>query len=99
MVVCSNIPAPSDTGCGTYDGTSNCCTQQNPCNKGEGDCDEDHDCKGNLGNKKDHTFKIQIIALEKFCGCGMVLNFLHIIHPCSVWRKQLFFQQWISIIL
>ena len=38
--VCSNVPAPTDTGCGTYDGTSSCCTQQNPCNKGEGDCDE-----------------------------------------------------------
>ena len=38
--VCSNVPAPTDTGCGTYDGTSSCCTQQNPCNKGEGDCDQ-----------------------------------------------------------
>merc|ERR1711935_1325928 len=46
--VCSNIPEPTDTGCGTYDGTSSCCTQQNPCNKGEGDCDKDHDCKGHL---------------------------------------------------
>merc|ERR1711971_748093 len=46
--VCSNVPAPTDTGCGTYDGTSSCCTQQNPCNKGEGDCDEDHDCKEHL---------------------------------------------------
>merc|ERR1711971_495314 len=46
--VCSNVPAPTDTGCSTYDGTSSCCTPQNPCNKGEGDCDYDHDCKGNL---------------------------------------------------
>ena len=60
--VCSNVPAPTDTGCGTYDGTSSCCTQQNPCNKGEGDCDDDHDCKGHLGNKKDQTLKIIINA-------------------------------------
>ena len=73
--VCSNVPAPTDTGCGTYDGTSSCCTQQNPCNKGEGDCDEDHDCKEHLGNKKDQTLKIIISALEKFCGCGMILDF------------------------
>ena len=25
-----------------------CCTQQNPCAKGEGDCDLDHDCLGDL---------------------------------------------------
>jgi len=46
--VCSNVPEPTDTGCGTYDGTTSCCTQQNPCNKGEGDCDQDHDCKEHL---------------------------------------------------
>ena len=69
--VCSNVPPPTDTGCGTYDGTSSCCTKQNPCNKGEGDCDDDHDCKEHLGNKKDRTLKTIINSLEKFCGCGM----------------------------
>ena len=89
--VCSNVPEPTDTGCGTYDGTTSCCTQQNPCNKGEGDCDQDHDCKEHLGNKKEQNLKILTNAMERLCGCKMVLNFLHFIHHCSLWRKQLLF--------
>jgi len=53
---CGNVPAPTDTGCGTYDNTNSCCTQQNPCNKGEGDCDNDHDCKGHLVCGDDNCF-------------------------------------------
>merc|ERR1712215_86775 len=29
-------------------GGKSCCTSSHPCGSGEGDCDKDHDCKGNL---------------------------------------------------
>ena len=56
VTACANVPAPTDTGCSTYDNTDSCCTQQNPCNKGEGDCDNDHDCKGHLICKENSCF-------------------------------------------
>ena len=32
---------------GIYVG-NDCCTKSNPCEKGDGDCDDNHDCAGNL---------------------------------------------------
>ena len=29
-------------------GANSCCTEDNPCDEGEGDCDSDSDCKGSL---------------------------------------------------
>jgi len=34
--------------CNGMEGTGNCCTGENPCDLGGGDCDSDTDCSGNL---------------------------------------------------
>ena len=36
------------TGCHNGDGGSSCCSSSNQCGEGEGDCDDDGDCFGNL---------------------------------------------------
>ena len=33
---------------------NDCCTKNSPCDIGQGDCDDDHDCKGNLICGKDN---------------------------------------------
>ena len=43
----SLILTVTDCSNGTIAGTS-CCTSSNPCGEGEGDCDSDKDCMGNL---------------------------------------------------
>ena len=51
---CCEDPAPTNTGCHFYNNANDCCTKQNPCAKGEGDCDKDHDCIGDLVCGKDN---------------------------------------------
>ena len=36
------------TGCNDGNGGWSCCSISNQCNEGEGDCDKDDDCFGNL---------------------------------------------------
>ena len=36
------------TGCADGSGGATCCTSSRPCGAGEGDCDKDADCAGNL---------------------------------------------------
>ena len=43
----SIILSVTDCSNGTIASTS-CCTSSNPCGEGEGDCDSDEDCMGNL---------------------------------------------------
>ena len=47
------------TGCADGSAGPNCCTSSNQCGEGEGDCDSDVDCAGNLkcgqGNGLDHN--------------------------------------------
>ena len=33
---------------GSWNETNNCCTSESPCNLGQGDCDNDGECEGNL---------------------------------------------------
>ena len=44
--MCVNLALLSD--CNGERGSSDCCTKDNPCEVGGGDCDEDDDCAGDL---------------------------------------------------
>merc|ERR1712110_779379 len=54
MYGCDATPGPATTtsapgsGCHTGSGGWSCCSSSNQCGKGEGDCDNDSDCSGNL---------------------------------------------------
>jgi len=47
---CGLVPQLTATGCSTFEEntSASCCTRNNPCNKGEGDCDWNFQCKGHL---------------------------------------------------
>ena len=42
------ISPGTETGCNDGNGGSACCDSSNQCGEGEGDCDTDDDCFGNL---------------------------------------------------
>merc|ERR1712215_567463 len=50
-------------------GGENCCTKSNPCGAREGDCDDDHDCKGNLKCGKNNCDRKKYPTFSKKADC------------------------------
>ena len=65
------LPAVSTTPCNPLNDNFSCCNPSNPCNLGEGDCDYDTDCAGNLTCGKDNC-----AAGETYMDCCMDTSFI-----------------------
>ena len=48
LITITAIGPGTATGCHNGDGGRSCCSSSNQCAEGEGDCDDDDDCSGNL---------------------------------------------------
>ena len=70
----------SGSSCSGPYAPSNCCTLGNPCSEGEGDCDKDVDCKGELicgTNNCDNSFPNSNFDCCKQPEGGNIITFMN----------------------
>ena len=48
-------------------GANSCCTEDNPCDEGEGDCDSDADCKSGLVCGQDNCVGSSFDSTDDCC--------------------------------
>ena len=67
--------------CNGVEGTGNCCTGENPCDLGGGDCDSDTDCSGNLVCGYDNCKDFHANAGETHDCCMNPKGTTNLFHP------------------